>query len=554
MSDSAASTSQQLQELRDRFREQLPTRMNALDAALNSLVSDGWTAAAAHQLQLLLHSLTGSAGTFGYTRVSSAAKEVENKLDALLESAGTPGNAQLHEISNLFDTLRQTALGEQPQRLVAPSGTASAARGLIYLVDDDAEFALDTALQLRNFGYEVRVFHALETFKAALEQERPAAFVLDIMFGDVTGITVAQELRLSFPGLPPFVFVSTRDDFPARLGAVRAGCSGYFTKPVDVGTLVDCLDRLTKIQSVDPYRVLIVDDSALDAAAYSVNLQHAGFETAIVTNPMDVMAVLANFMPDLILMDINMPECNGMELATVIRQMETYLGIPIVFLSAETNFNRQMAALKQGGDDFLAKPISPEYLVASVRARAERGRLLRSLMVRDSLTGLLNHNRIKEQLVAEVARAERYRSALSVAMIDIDHFKKVNDTHGHPVGDRVIKSLARLLQQRLRTTDVIGRYGGEEFIAILIGTQAAQAREIMDKVRESFGTVRHLSMTGEFTSSFSCGIASFPDHRDSSLLLDAADHALYEAKKTGRNRVVVSGQQPVGLGPIHQNA
>lgn len=541
MSASAASTLLQLQELRDQFRRQMPERIEALDAVWRKLAENGWNTNTACALRQLLHSLTGSAGTFGFAGVSGAARAVEREIDLLLATPDVPENAQISKLSQLLDALHKIAATEQPKPLAMPAETLDTARGLIYLVDDDADFALDTALQLSNFGYEVRVFHALETFKAALEQERPAALVLDVMLGDVTGIAAAQELRLTSPGLPPFVFVSTRDDFSARLGAARAGCSGYFTKPVDVGTLVDCLDRLTKIQSAEPYRVLIVDDSTVDAAVYSVNLQHADFETAIVTNPMDVMAVLANFMPDLILMDLNMPECNGMELAAVIRQKETYLGIPIVFLSAETNVNRQMSALKEGGDDFLVKPIRPDHLVASVQARAERGRLLRSLMVRDSLTGLLNHNRIKEQLVSEVARAERYSSDVSVAMIDLDHFKKVNDTYGHPVGDRVIKSLARLLQQRLRTTDIIGRYGGEEFIAILIGTQATQAREIMDKIRESFGMVRHRSMTGDFTSSFSCGIASFLDYRNLSLLLDAADHALYEAKKAGRNRVAVAG-------------
>ncbi|MDP1717763.1 MAG: GGDEF domain-containing protein, partial [Burkholderiales bacterium] len=130
---------------------------------------------------------------------------------------------------------------------------------------------------------------------------------------------------------------------------------------------------------------------------------------------------------------------------------------------------------------------------------------------------------------------------LAVAMIDIDHFKKINSTHGNTAGDRVIKGLARLLQQRLRTTDIIGRYAGKEFLAILIGTQADQALSIVDKIRTSFSLVNHRSKKEEFTSSFSCGIASFPEFSTPAQLLEAAEQALRKAKSMGRNFTVLAG-------------
>jgi CheY-like chemotaxis protein len=155
-----------------------------------------------------------------------------------------------------------------------------------------------------------------------------------------------------------------------------------------------------------------------------------------------------------------MVACDGFELATVIRQQEEFVGISIVFLSAESNIGRQLFALRLGGDDFLIKPIEPDHLVSVVTSRVERSRVLRSFMVRDSLTGLLNHTAIKEQLEIQLARTRRLNGKLSFAMLDIDHFKTVNDTYGHSVGDRVLKSLSRLLQQRLRETDIVGRAGG----------------------------------------------------------------------------------------------
>jgi len=541
---SAVSVIQQLQALHDSFRAQLPERIKALDTAWRGLARDGWNREAARRLRLLLHSLTGSAGTFGFGDLSSASREAEIRLNALIEMAGAPSNAQLLQVTQLLGTLKETAATEQPQPLTLPPRASDAARNLIYLVDDDERFALNTSLQLRIFGYEVQTFSGPEALKSALNQKRPAAILIDIMFeGDVLGTTALQQLRGLVPELPPLVFISVRDDFAARLGAARAGCSGYFTKPVAIPALVDCLDQLTRTQAEEPYRILIVDDSKLDAAAHALHLQHSGFRTLTVNDPTAVTAKLAEFAPDLILMDINMPECNGVELAAVIRQEGTYLGTPIVFLSAETDRGRQLAAMRNGGDDFLAKPVRPSHLAALAQIRAGRGRILRSHMVRDSLTGLLNHNRVKEHLSAEVARAKRYKGDLAVALFNIDQLKKINATHGHPAGDSVLKSLARLLQQRLRTTDIIGRYGGEEFMAVLIGAKAERALGILDDVRSSFNTVSHQAVAGEFTTSFSCGIASFPAFDVPDALLEAAARALHEAKNMGRNRIIVAPEQ-----------
>jgi diguanylate cyclase (GGDEF)-like protein len=183
----------------------------------------------------------------------------------------------------------------------------------------------------------------------------------------------------------------------------------------------------------------------------------------------------------------------------------------------------------------LIKPISSEYMVKSVIRVTERFHSLRSLILRDSLTGLYNQAAIKEQLAQELRRCERGQSIVSLAMIDIDFFKKVNDTYGHPIGDQVICSLSRLLRDRLRRSDMVGRYGGEEFAVVLSDTDAASAVATLEEIRVLYCTIEHQSGSGTFTSSFSTGVVDTTTHIDVETMFKAADAALYDAKHAGRN-------------------
>ncbi len=416
----------------------------------------------------------------------------------------------------------------------------------VFIVDHDHAAGQELALQLGYFGYEVQIYTQLETFRLAIKQPTEVIVLADIVFpsdslGGVHAIRAIQRER----DMPVAVmFVSSRDDIVARLEAARAGGLAYFTKPVNLGDLVDKLDHLTSAQPQEDFRVLIVDDSVSLANYHAEILKQAGMATRVVNNPLEIMSPLLEFAPDLILMDVLMPECSGLELAKVIRQLEAFVSIPIVYLSAEKDLDKQSSAMSQGGDDFLLKPIQPQHLIASLTNRIERSRLLRSFMVRDSLTGLLNHTAIKDQLEREVARANRTRAPLSFAMVDIDFFKTVNDTYGHPIGDRVIKSLARLLKQRLRETDVVGRYGGEEFAVIMSGTDGHTAMKVLNEIRADFSHLRHLSADQEFLVTFSCGIAEIANFVDANRVAEAADKAMYEAKNAGRNQLVLAQKLP----------
>ena len=281
--------------------------------------------------------------------------------------------------------------------------------------------------------------------------------------------------------------------------------------------------------------VLVEDDQEL-AQWIADYLRAKQFKVTIYHDGKQAYEALCQMLPDLIILDMYMPGCTGPELARVIRQSERYVSVPIIYLSAEGDLEKQLGAMEEGGEDFLTKPIKPRHLISIVRQRVARARELHGLMVRDSLTGLFNHTHILQLLEDAAARARRTGKALSFVMLDIDFFKKVNDTYGHPMGDRVIKSLATFLKQRLRKSDIIGRYGGEEFAVVLPETDAAAALKVMDSIRERFAEILHPAQPQDLSCTFSCGIAELSGSEDGKALSKNADLALYAAKQAGRNR------------------
>jgi diguanylate cyclase (GGDEF)-like protein len=571
MTDAEHLLQAELDRLNRGYRARLPEKIAALEAAWSKALNSPAPTEYLADLHLQAHSLAGSGATYGQPALSAAARRLELALKELIQTGPAGFEAEKAAIQALLELVKVVGLApaappepaanptpavppERPEaaltpliRLAPPLETSlntQVDNRLIWLIEDDRKLADSLSHQLGYFGYKVVCFSRADQLTETDFNRLPAALICDLnrsrtQFNDPA--EHAQIERFKQAGLP-LIFISAFTNLENRLEAVRLGGKAYLTKPLKTRELIDILDKLTTTQMPTPYQILIIDDDPSLADLYGVTLRHNGMKTRVVNHPKDVLKALVEQHPDLILMDFHMPGCSGPELAAVIRQQEAYVSIPIVFLSGETDRNQQLAAMGQGGDDFLTKPITPENLVSSITIRAQRSRILREFMVRDSLTGLLNHTETKARLNLDVARAKRAGEVLTFAMLDLDHFKQVNDTFGHLAGDGVIKSLSRLLQQRLRKTDIIGRYGGEEFAVILPGTDTVSAEKVLNQVRESFSYIRHQGDKSEFAATFSGGLAAFPQHHDPIKLNAAADQALYQAKAAGRNRLVIAGQ------------
>jgi len=560
MNDSASkplSAREKIAKLRSTFLAQLPARVAQAQALFARLRENPTDHAAAVDLHRFLHSLKGTGRSFGFRELGAAAAQCEDLAAELLTVADKPlpDNWQTR-LGGYLEYVEMTATvicspdgsdagSDEPGfTLPTSSGQDEPERGgsrTVYICDDETLMLEQLSSQLACFGFETLTYTDPQALREAVLAHRPAAIIMDIHFpqGENAGTEALSALRHETGKTIPTIFLSARDDFAARLAAVQAGGDAYFLKPARAMELVAALDDLTRQQQSDPYRILVVDDEAEIAGYHSIILQEAGMVTYQVSEPARVLELLGEFRPDIVLMDMYMPDCNGRDLAKLIRQMPDYVGLPIVYLSSETDQQKQFSAMRIGAEGFLTKPVVPADLVAAVAIRAERMRTLRSLMARDSLTGLFNHTTTTQLLENGIAAAKRSSGSLCFAMIDIDRFKSVNDTYGHPVGDQVILALSRVLQQRLRNSDVVGRYGGEEFAVILQDVTIERAAKLLDELRQDFARVVFHSSNGEFSCTFSAGIACYPEHKRMELLREAADKALYEAKRSGRNRIVV---------------
>ena len=540
-----ADITAKLKALREDYAARLPQELTALHELSGRALTDSGAAQVAHltQLHQRLHKLAGSAGSFGFPQLGKQAKQLEIQVQQWLAQVVDPG--QLQVISVAVGALVALAQPDQPPLSVGVTDTEKpTAQTLIYLLEDDPAVAEDIVLNLRHFGHRVKHFDRLEEAEAVVLRSPPDFMVVDIVFeaeGRESPSLIAT-LQQKLPGPLPVVFISARDDFAAYHAAVKAGAIGYFVKPLDVIRLVDQLEQYLDRRHELSYRVLIVDDDETLAEHYRLVLSSAGMLVDLVTNPEQVLTALRNFNPEMILLDLNIPEYSGPELARVIRLSDEWLRVPITYLSSETNVDQRIKAMGQAGDDFIAKPISDRELISAVSVRAARSRQLSNAIDRDSLTGLLKHSRIKEQVDIELARTRRSGEQLCVAMIDLDHFKSVNDSYGHPAGDKVIKALAHLLRQRLRKTDSIGRYGGEEFVAVLPGCDAREAQRLLDDVRQNFKEISFSVDSKHFHVTLSAGVACADTKHTLTAdnLMQMADDALYLAKHGGRDQICIA--------------
>ena len=303
------------------------------------------------------------------------------------------------------------------------------------------------------------------------------------------------------------------------------------------------------MKKISPHKILVVDDNPDNVDLLTQYLAGLGHEVVPAYDGEEALIVAARETIDLVLLDVMMPKLSGFDVCRKLKQLHQSDFIPIVLVTVRDDTQSKLEGFAAGADDYITKPFDIEELSARVSSllriknlqdelRAANVRLA-EMSVTDGLTGLFNHRYLVEQLVVEVNRAKRYRRPLAVIMLDLDHFKRVNDTYGHLFGDYVLRRVSEIFQAAVRAGDVAARYGGEEF-AILV-TETEGAAKLAERIRAAVETDEFVFETLRTQIRISAGVcqAKAGKVNDGNELLRMADEALYEAKQTGRNRVVV---------------
>jgi two-component system cell cycle response regulator len=308
----------------------------------------------------------------------------------------------------------------------------------------------------------------------------------------------------------------------------------------------------------DPkFTIAIVDDDAAIRRLVKFYLMRAGYDTIECTTGEEARQMLATSDWDLAILDRRLPDMDGVVLAHELRSSRNLLARYVIMLTGEDDQEAKVEGLELGADDYITKPFQYAELLARIRAGKrivdlqkelfEANKRLELLSITDGLTRLYNHRYFQDELARAFEESSRYERPLSLAIIDIDFFKKVNDTYGHAVGDEVLKCVSHLFRDSVRATDLVARYGGEEFAVMMPETELDDAITFAEKIRSMVESTTADTQAGPLKVTVSIGVSAVPrtKARSAKELVIHADKALYRAKKAGRNRVEAEKRRDV---------
>ncbi|MGK7928390.1 MAG: diguanylate cyclase [Spirulina sp.] len=301
------------------------------------------------------------------------------------------------------------------------------------------------------------------------------------------------------------------------------------------------------------FLILVVDDISSNLQIIGEILDNAGYATTFAISGKQALERISKAHPDLVLLDLMMPEMNGLRVCEILKSDADYCDIPIIFLTASNEQNHLLQAFEKGAVDYITKPFNFRELLARVKTHLElkytRDKLkkalaeLEKLATTDPLTGISNRRYLLALGEREFRRVCRYNRPFSILMLDLDRFKNINDTYGHEIGDDVLKKIAKVTANALRSVDSFGRFGGEEFVVLLPETNLKDAIEVAERIGQNIAEMQFFHLEKMIGVTTSIGVSSYQvgDRRIDDIIR-RADKGLYQAKRSGRNRVIAIEQ------------
>lgn len=497
--NSDTTTNSRRADLLKAFLNQVPGRINGILENWHQLVQGDWNGELLTTLLERLHTLAEASGKFQVDQISSSGQSLLSHLSTFRDAANKPQRDDLVALDGLVHAFRDAAL-EACQQLASSepcnSFEPAAARHEEPLMQDGKLFLLGLEASVPDLGKD------LEASRFQVEIVTSAQSLYDLQRTNPVSsnavIAHIEWLKELFPdsregglwqtedGLPgmPVAFIADTNDLQTRLSAMRTDAKAYWSLPIDPAVVASRMRELTSPHSHAPYRVLIVDDDPAQADFASAILSKAHFACRTVTEPLQVLKVLAEFKPDLILMDLYMPDASGCELTAVIRERSEFVNTPIVFLSGEQDLDKQLSALSCGGEDFLSKPIGPKHLIKTVTHRIRRANQLTSRLGSFKrgkyASGLNTRDQLFERVEALYQTKPAAKEQHAVLYLDIDNADEIVNRIGIGGMDAVLTELGNHLGQVIRPEDLLSRIG-DHSLGMVASNHSKESLEALGK-------------------------------------------------------------------------
>ncbi|MGI8810569.1 MAG: response regulator [Acidimicrobiales bacterium] len=523
----------------DRFRETFDGQVSVLEAATREVLSGRLSPESQDRALREAHKLAGSLGTFGMPRGSEIAREIEGQLRSGLGADA----AAILELSDRVVGLRRCLEAGPARGPEVDPGPVDTGRFLLVVDEDDSGDIAGLSRQASARGLDLVVVNGPDAARQLLGNRRPEAVLMDLGGSDPEQtFALMRELQARQPSVP--VVVLTRaHTFTDRVEAASLGGQGFLEKPIPPAEIVAAVDDVLTRAHAAKATVLAVDDDPIVLAAVSLLLKADGRLVVTLDQPSQFWRTLRETSPDLVVLDVDMPEVSGVEMCQVMRADPQWSRLPVVFLTARTDGATVQDIFAAGADDYVVKPLVGPELRTRIANRLERSGLLRRMAETDILTGVANQRASAELLERLLGTAARFGQPVALGVIDVDRMRSVNDRFGYGAGDDVLARLGQLLARRFHGDDTVGRWAGQEFFVGMVGMSQADGVQRLADVLEEFRALQFSDGQGaSFGVSFSAGVAQYPlDGKDLRALYRGADSAVHRAKEVGGDRVVPVG-------------
>jgi diguanylate cyclase (GGDEF)-like protein len=545
LTNSSETNSSLLGTLWQNYQHGYCDRLAVVRQALIALQTGTLTVLQKRQAQQEAHTLIGSLGSFGLDEASRKCRQLFQWLqqDSLNQNEVEAG------IQCVADVQAQMEAYTDQVNAVYPRLPGSVA-ATVLIVDEDPTLSVQLVVEAIGQGMHPQTALTIDQARQQLAQHLPDVILLDLNVANspVQGIGFLAELHLNYAHLPVIIF-TTQDELTVRIQAARLGCQRFLSKSIAPSQAIAAVAQVLQQANQSAGRLLIVDDDPSFLELMHRLLAPHGYQITLLDQPQQFWQILEQITPDLVILDIVLDNqepdsalspINGIDLCQVMRNDPRWTRLPILLLSAAADPETIQRGFAAQADDFLRKPVVVAELLTRIQTRLEQRTLWKQSDV-DELTGVSLRRKTLQDLTRLFYLAKRQQQALSIAILDIDHFKQVNDRYGHTMGDRVLAYFGSLLLDSFRTEDVVGRWGGEEFIVGMYSMTKLAAIKRIEQILQRLRQHIFTAIDGTpFCITFSAGIAELTNGgEDWQNLYQQVDIALYQAKSQGRNRIVV---------------